>query len=505
MNISRPSSAGRFRPTGAYSTIPFFALLFAATGLQAQTSYYWRTAPGTGSWDTTTNWADSPGGTSGGVVPSGPNSAVFAASSQATITFATGPHDVSSIMFNAGSPAYTFTLSNGRTLSLNGAGVVNNSSTTKPVFNVNSGATLNFNGTSSVGNATVNAGTSALNFTGSSSAATATININAESVAAFYETASAANATVNVNSGGILYFNGTSSAGNATFSYTTPSQSGEIWFQGNSSAGNATIAVGKQHFFLNNATAGNATFNIVANSSLDFSNATSAENATINLSGFQSNLYFSGSATGGTATVNAGNGSSVVFSDLATSGITLGSISGSGNFFLGDKTLTVGSKNLSTEVSGGLLAAYSYPYTTGGSLIKVGTGTLTLSGVNTYSGSTVVQSGALHVANSDALAGSTLSYNNGDGVVSFTNLTRANLGGLTGDHDLILTNSLGGALTLAVGGNGGSTTYSGALSGAGMLVKTGTGTLTLSGINTQAGGVEVTNGVFKQAVGLCAS
>jgi fibronectin-binding autotransporter adhesin len=482
--------------------ILWLGLLWATTPLPAQTTYYWRSAPGTASWNTATNWADTQGGTSGGVVPNGTTiNAVFDTSTQTSLTFTAGSFTVSSIVFNAGSPAYTFTFGSGRVLSLSGAGVVNNSVTTKPIFTLNSGSTLNFNGASSAANATLNANSALLNFNGTASAGNATVNINTDSTASFNDTSSAGNATVNVNSGGLLYFNGTSSAGNATFSYTTPIQSGEIWFQGNSTAGNATIAVGKQSIFTDNAKAGNATFTIAANSSIDFGGNTSAENATFTLSGAQSILYFNGASTGGTAVVNAGASSSVVFSGLTSSGITLGSIAGAGNFYLGDKTLTVGSKNLSTEVSGSLLGAFSFPFTTGGSLIKVGTGTLTLSGANTYSGSTVVQGGTLLVAHSDALAGSTLNYNNGDGLVSFGTLTRVNLGGLTGNHNLTLANPNGDATTLTVGANGDSTTYSGVLSGAGVLVKAGTGTLTLSGLNTQAGGVQVTNGVFKLAEG----
>ena len=56
--------------------------------------------------------------------------------------------------------------------------------------------------------------------------------------------------------------------------------------------------------------------------------------------------------------------------------MTAGSIEGAGTYELGSKALTVGSNNLSTEVSGTIVDGGVGG--TGGSLIKVGTGTLTL-------------------------------------------------------------------------------------------------------------------------------
>ncbi len=58
---------------------------------------------------------------------------------------------------------------------------------------------------------------------------------------------------------------------------------------------------------------------------------------------------------------------------------------------LGTNTLSVGSNNLSTTVSGMISG-------TGGSLNKVGTGTLTLSGTNTYTGGTTITAGTLQAA-----------------------------------------------------------------------------------------------------------
>ena len=77
-------------------------------------------------------------------------------------------------------------------------------------------------------------------------------------------------------------------------------------------------------------------------------------------------------------------------SGLATSGTTAGSIEGAGNIALGDKQLVVGSLNTSTIFSGVIDGL-------GGSLVKVGSGSLTLWGANTYTGPTTVAGGILVV------------------------------------------------------------------------------------------------------------
>jgi len=72
---------------------------------------------------------------------------------------------------------------------------------------------------------------------------------------------------------------------------------------------------------------------------------------------------------------------------------TAGSISGSGNVQLGRSNLTVGSNNLSTTITGIISGA-------GGSLTKVGNGTLTLAGSNSYTGATTVNAGTLNLRGS---------------------------------------------------------------------------------------------------------
>jgi autotransporter-associated beta strand protein len=77
-------------------------------------------------------------------------------------------------------------------------------------------------------------------------------------------------------------------------------------------------------------------------------------------------------------------------------GMTAGSIAGAGTYFLGSNALAVGSNNLSTTVTG-TISDGGASGGTGGSLVKVGTGTLTLAGTNSYTGATIVNGGTLSV------------------------------------------------------------------------------------------------------------
>jgi autotransporter-associated beta strand protein len=78
--------------------------------------------------------------------------------------------------------------------------------------------------------------------------------------------------------------------------------------------------------------------------------------------------------------------------DLVTqSAITIGSLSGDGSVLLAGQTLRIGNNNLDTTFSGIMQGS--------GGIAKLGTGTLTLAGANTYSGTTIVAAGTLLLTN----------------------------------------------------------------------------------------------------------
>ena len=126
-----------------------------------------------------------------------------------------------------------------------------------------------------------------------------------------------------------------------------------------------------------------------------------------------------------------------------------------------------------------------------GSLTKTGAGSLSLSAANDYTGDTRPAAGTLALDNAAALGGSTLDLAEGDtGVIAFGAPTAYTLGGLKGTRNLDMDGK-----TLNIGANGQSTTYAGSFSN-GSLVKTGSGTLTVSGANTH-GATTVSEGTLR--------
>jgi fibronectin-binding autotransporter adhesin len=147
-----------------------------------------------------------------------------------------------------------------------------------------------------------------------------------------------------------------------------------------SSAGNATIGIDLLDYaqFRDSSSAGSAIIHVVNNGLLEFFN----------------------SSTGGNAQVTTDAGGNTTFSNSSgpagDNKLTVGSIAGAGTYSLGGDQLAVGSNGLPTEVSGLIDGP-------GGSLVKVGKGTLELSHAdNTYSGGTTLNLGIVDLDAVDA-------------------------------------------------------------------------------------------------------
>ena len=143
--------------------------------------------------------------------------------------------------------------------------------------------------------------------------------------------------------------------------------------------------------------------------------------------------------------------------------------------------------------------------TAAGGLTKIGSNTLTLSGVNTYTGATTISAGTLQagvasVANVSGAFGnnSAVTLSNVSGallnITGFdTQIGSLTGGGATGGNVVL------GASTLTVGGDNTSpAAYAGVISGTGGSVnKIGSGTQILTGVNTYTGSTTITGGTLQ--------
>jgi outer membrane autotransporter protein len=178
----------------------------------------------------------------------------------------------------------------------------------------------------------------------------------------------------------------------------TVGAAGHLGFIGAKDAGALTIVNSGSVSFGNASTAGDARIDNL--SLLRFADSSTAGLATVTSSA-GSTVYFMGAASGGHS-VFSQTASSVFDIIGSNSGVTVGSIDGAGDILLGTKNLGLGINNTDMTLSG-VIADGAVALRTGGSMTKLGSGVLTLTGDNTYSGGTVLQDGGLVVGSLGAL------------------------------------------------------------------------------------------------------
>src|SRR5215831_13284827 len=176
-------------------------------------------------------------------------------------------------------------------------------------------------------------------------------------------------------------------AGIANASAFAPSFTNDnaLMFFNSGTAANAAITNNGGISFLGSSSAGSSTIiNSGSGSLIAFSDTSTAGNATITTNGGAQTL-FSGNSNGGNARFITNAGGIVNFSGtsgpLSNGRITAGSIEGAGTYSIGSNELTVGSNDLSTTLSGSIQDGGA-----GGSLVKEGSGTLTLTGSSNIGG-----------------------------------------------------------------------------------------------------------------------
>ncbi len=143
-----------------------------------------------------------------------------------------------------------------------------------------------------------------------------------------------------------------------------------------------------------------------------------------------------------------------------------------GNVNLGSFQLTLSSSGANNITLGNIVSGP-------GSLLKTGSGSLTLSGANTFSSGTTLSAGTLTIA-TDTGAGS--------GAISLNGGTLQSSGTRTIGNNVIL----GGG---AIGGTD-NLTLAGVISGSSPLTKTGSGTLRLTSANSASGTVAINAGTL---------
>jgi autotransporter-associated beta strand protein len=316
------------------------SLMFLLPTVMYAISPQWDLDPISDDWNTAANWTAN-------VVPNGPADIATFGLSHTTNISISAHTEVNGINFtSAATNPYTFTCGPGLSLSLSGTGITNDS-----------GIMQNF---------VVAAGGPGL-------------------------------------AGGAIFFFNTATAGSHT-TFTTEGSAfssfanvGSVVFADASSAGSSTIVN-------NGGTVANARGGVTLIGLNPLSDTATAASATLIANGGTNGgdggrILFIGKSSGGTSRIEVfGNGSLEINQENAP-GVTIGSLEGDGIVLLGAHTLKVGSNNLSTEFSGEI---QDDGIQGSGSLTKIGTGTLTLSGTNTYTGDTNVRRGVLQVDGSIA-------------------------------------------------------------------------------------------------------
>ncbi|HEY4272665.1 MAG TPA: autotransporter-associated beta strand repeat-containing protein [Candidatus Udaeobacter sp.] len=462
------------------------SLIFLVSAAAYADSAQWNLNPTSADWNTADNWTPT-------TVPNGPGAIATFALSNITNVSISADTEVNEIAFtSAATNPYSIIANPGLTLTLSGAGITNNSGITQNFLTAVRGSPfavgqIVFTNGATAGTSTRFTNGGSLAFEGAGGFTEFFSDSNAGNgnfvndggfvngaiggVTEFFSSSASDGTFINSAGlvsgaeGGYTNINFGSTAANASCTNMGASVNGaEGGLTGlvSATAGNGTFinngglvngAGGGMTFLDETASAGSGTFinngglvNGAGGGTTFFDSSSTADSATLignggTGSGEGGSILFIYDSTGGTSRVEVfGNGRLDIGFHHAP-GLTIGSIEGDGDAFLGANNLTVGSNNLSTTFSGAIQDGGF-----GGSFTKIRTRTLILKAVNPYSGVTNINRGVLQV----------------DGPV------------------------LSDTSAIQDGGAGG-----------GSFRKIGTGTLILSGANTYTGNTNINGGVLQ--------
>jgi autotransporter-associated beta strand protein len=360
-----------------------------------------------------------------------------------------------------GSGVFTGTIQNSTygggtfTLAKAGAGTQTLSGT-----NTYTGGTTFGGGVLNLGSAGAIGSSGALSFTGGTLQYSAS---NQTDYSARFSNAASQAYSIDTNNQAVTYGTGLTSAGGSLTKLGT----GTLVLTGaNSYTGGTTISAGTLQIG-NGSTTGSITGNIVNNGTLEFSRSnavtyanvvsgtgslTKSASGTLTLTG--ANTYSGGTTFRG-GSVNVGSAGALGSTGMLSfaGGILQYSASNQTDYSArlsnaASQTFSIDTNNQAVTYGTGLTSA-------GGSLIKLGTGTLTLTGANTYTGGTTVSAGTLQVGNGS---------------------TTGSIAGNIVDNGTLAFN------------RSDALTFAGVVSGTGVLNQIGAGTTTLTGANSAGNG-----------------
>jgi hypothetical protein len=396
--VNEPKSLGHMKTksrTAAYIVYSIAAAMLVLTAqISLASSATWLLSPQDSAWENANNW------TAGGP-PNGPSEiATFAQSSQTNVKMST-PEEVNSIMFTSDSASFYLVMDIRGQLTISGTGVSTKNSVSQTFWACGDGLII-FNNTSTAASAQMEIA----NFAAYFSPPGCTYGSQTGGQTIFNDTSSAAGASIG-NAGSVYgldpahtTFNDTSTADHASITNSgagptaNPGHGGQTIFNGASTAANASIdnldtiggGSGGETIFNDTSTADHATIindgDAVSGGTTIFNASSTADSAILIANGvgeFGGAILFNDASTGGTARVEVFDKGSL---DITShqSGVTIGSIEGSGNVSLGANNLTVGTNGINTSFSGVISNDGQ-----ASSLAKVGSGVLTLQANNCIS------------------------------------------------------------------------------------------------------------------------
>ncbi|MGG6430784.1 autotransporter outer membrane beta-barrel domain-containing protein [Acetobacter ghanensis] len=229
-------------------------------------------------------------------------------------------------------------------------------------------------------------------------------------------------------------------------------------------------------------------------------------------------IFFGGDVTDGVGQLILQSGGTLELGDTVSNGQTVSALldqegaGGQSDFILSGGVIKLINSGLNTgmdmQLDGGVQSTFdtngrtallSGTLSGNGGLTKAGDGTLTLSGADTYTGNTDIQSGTLQLSGSGSISQTHGVHNNGQfDIADVTGGNAVSIRSMDGNGGVILGSN---TLNITDGNSTFGNIYGGVISGSGSLILSG-GATVLTGQSTYTGGTDVQAGMLQVDGGL---